>query len=435
MKKSNINLSEIPNDWEVIPCGYFFKEKSIKNNIGEINLSVYRDYGVIPKDSRDDNYNRVSDDISNYKLVEKGDFVLNKMKCWMGSLGVSDYRGIVSPSYTVLNPKKEIHNKYFHYLLRSEQYRQIYESLSYGVRVNQWELRFHDFKLIPALYPRKKQQHLIAEYLDKKTKIINSLIEKIKKKIQLIKEHKISIINKNVTKGIDINIEIQNGVDDLIGLIPNNWKVSKLKYLFEECIGGSWGEDPEHCDHDSLVEVIRVSEFDMKNFSIKKKIPTKRSLIIDKSSKKLVRKDDLILEKSGGGVKTPVGRVVLIKKDLSSPTINSNFTNLCRPNNSINPKYLVLSLANQYFIGKTSRNIKQTTGIQNLDIDSYMNEKILVPSKEEQQNIAQFLEINIEKMELLIYKLETKIDLLKEYQKSLISYVVTGKVEITEDML
>ena len=90
--------------------------KSIKNTEGEINLSVYRDYGVIPKDSRDDNHNRVSDDTSNYKLVEPGDFVLNKMKGWSGSLGVSDYRGIVSPSYTVLEPVKEIDNKYFHYL-------------------------------------------------------------------------------------------------------------------------------------------------------------------------------------------------------------------------------------------------------------------------------------------------------------------------------
>ena len=76
----SFDVNTVPKEWSVIPCGVFFKEKSIKNTEGEINLSVYRDYGVIPKDSRDDNHNKVSEDTSNYKLVEPGNFVLNKMK-------------------------------------------------------------------------------------------------------------------------------------------------------------------------------------------------------------------------------------------------------------------------------------------------------------------------------------------------------------------
>ena len=231
MKSLVIDTSEIPSDWEVIPCGYFFKEKSIKNNFGEVNLSVYRDYGVIPKDTRDDNHNRVSEDISNYKLVDKGDFVLNKMKCWMGSLGVSNYRGIVSPSYTVLEPKREIHNQYFHYLLRSEQYRQIYESLSYGVRVGQWELRFHDFKLIPALYPKIKEQEFISKYLDNKTQKINSLIEKIEKKIELLNEQKTAMINQYVTRGLDLNVEMKDSGVKGIGDIPKNWSLKKISHI------------------------------------------------------------------------------------------------------------------------------------------------------------------------------------------------------------
>ena len=93
----SFDLTSVPEEWSIIPCGVFFKVKSIKNTEGEMNLSVYRDYGVIPKDSRDDNHNRVSEDTSNYKLVEPGDFVLNKMKGCSGSLGFSEYRGIVSP--------------------------------------------------------------------------------------------------------------------------------------------------------------------------------------------------------------------------------------------------------------------------------------------------------------------------------------------------
>ena len=100
--KVSFDINSVPKDWSIIPCGVFFREKSIKNTKGEMNLSVYRDYGVIPTDSRNDNHNKVSEDTSNYKLVNPGNFVLNKMKGWSGSLGVSNYRGIVSPSYTVL---------------------------------------------------------------------------------------------------------------------------------------------------------------------------------------------------------------------------------------------------------------------------------------------------------------------------------------------
>ena len=92
MKPSGVEwIGEIPKDWNIVRCTHLFEVKHIKNTSGEINLSVYRDYGVIKRDSRDDNYNRVSEDTSNYKLVELGDFVFNKMKCWQGSLGISEY--------------------------------------------------------------------------------------------------------------------------------------------------------------------------------------------------------------------------------------------------------------------------------------------------------------------------------------------------------
>ena len=64
-------------------------------------LSLYRDYGIVPKDSRDDNHNVTSEDTSSYRFVRVGDFVVNKMKAWQGSVAVSQYEGIVSPAYFV----------------------------------------------------------------------------------------------------------------------------------------------------------------------------------------------------------------------------------------------------------------------------------------------------------------------------------------------
>ncbi len=91
-------LGEIPANWKVMSLRAFTKIKNERNQPELPLLSVYRDYGVILRDSRDDNYNPQGSNPSSYKVVQPGDLVLNKMKTWQGSLGVSQHEGIVSPA-------------------------------------------------------------------------------------------------------------------------------------------------------------------------------------------------------------------------------------------------------------------------------------------------------------------------------------------------
>ncbi len=112
---------------------------------GEQVLSVYRDYGVIPKDSRDDNANRTPENLTTYQLVRPGDLVVSKMKAWQGSLGVSVHRGIVSPDYQVCRPVgADVDGAYLHVLLRSPQMIPLYRVRSKGVRPSQWRLYWED---------------------------------------------------------------------------------------------------------------------------------------------------------------------------------------------------------------------------------------------------------------------------------------------------
>jgi len=197
-------IEEIPEHWEIKKMFLLFRPSSVKNTINEVNLSVYRDYGVIPRDSRDDNHNIVSEDISNYKLVEVGDFVMNKMKCWMGSLGLSQYRGIVSPSYTVMKPLTLEDSKFLHYLLRSNVYISQYEKHSYGVRIGQWELKFEDFRELKCVLPPLSEQTQIVSYLDEQTQLIDKNIQSEEKKIELLKEYRQSLISEVVTGKIKV---------------------------------------------------------------------------------------------------------------------------------------------------------------------------------------------------------------------------------------
>ena len=201
MKDSGIEwIGEIPKEWEISLIKYHLKWKSEKGFSDEQVLSLYRDYGVIPKDSRDDNHNVTSLDTSTYKLVDTGDFVINKMKAWQGSMAVSEYRGIISPAYHICEFYSDAFIKrYFHYLMRNNSYLPEYERLSTGMRRGQWDLGFDDFKNIPIIIPSLSEQQEIADYLDKKCYEIDTLIAKKEQIVTELESYKKSLIYEYVT--------------------------------------------------------------------------------------------------------------------------------------------------------------------------------------------------------------------------------------------
>ena len=201
MKDSGIPwIREIPKEWKVALLKYSIKWKSIKGEPDAQVLSLYRDFGVIPKDSRDDNYNVTSLDTGAYKVVDIGDFVINKMKAWQGSMAISDYRGIVSPAYHVCEVvDSRIYKPYFHFLLRNQLYIPEYTRLSTGMRTGQWDLGFDDFRNIPFILPSMEEQKEIVEYIENKSHIIDSIIDLRSILIIELEEYKKSLIYEYVT--------------------------------------------------------------------------------------------------------------------------------------------------------------------------------------------------------------------------------------------
>jgi len=206
MKDSGVEwIGEVPEHWEISAITNVTTVVSIKNHPEEELLSVYRDYGIIIKSTRDDNHNKAGQDLSSYKLVEPGFLVINKMKAWQGSLGVSEFRGIVSPAYiTCKTDKKIVGRSYLHHLLRCRNYINEYNRLSYGVRIDQWDMRYNDFKYVPVLLPPMEEQKAIANYLDTKTAHIDRIVEITNTQIDKLKELRKTLINDVVTGKIKV---------------------------------------------------------------------------------------------------------------------------------------------------------------------------------------------------------------------------------------
>ena len=202
MKDSGVEwLGKIPSHWITIKNKIIFRNISIKNHGNETVLSLYRDYGVIPKDSRDDNYNVTSLDTDSYKFVECGDLVINKMKAWQGSLAISDYQGIISPAYYICKVNYSyVANRFIHHYLRNRYLVELFEMLSSGLRIGQWDLAIEDFLNIEiALPPTLQEQTAIANTIDKKCAEIDKLISIKQQKIETLTEYKKSLIYEYVT--------------------------------------------------------------------------------------------------------------------------------------------------------------------------------------------------------------------------------------------
>ena len=198
----------VPQHWRVEKLKYNLCQRSVKNQTDKQVLSLYREYGIVPKDSRDDNHNVTSEDVSDYRYVRVGDFVVNKMKAWQGSVAVSNYEGIVSPAYFVYEfSNKDIDGKYFHYLIRNKTYTAEFRRLSGGIREGQWDLPAEALNNTYILIPPFDEQKAIAEYLDHKCAEIEQIIADKKAQFETLDNYKKSLIYEYVTgkKEVPIN--------------------------------------------------------------------------------------------------------------------------------------------------------------------------------------------------------------------------------------
>ena len=210
-----------------------------------------------------------------------------------------------------------------------------------------------------------------------------------------------------------------------LGEIPTHWDIARLKSTIDGCQNGIWGEDPTGNDDD--VVCVRVADFDRVRAKVNLNDPTRRRIPFSQLENRSLSPGDLLLEKSGGGEQQPVGAVVLY--DHKAPAVCSNFIARVRVNNDHEPGFLCYLHNVLYSTRLNIRSIKQSTGIQNLDSNSYFNEYVALPDLTEQRSINSFLDRETAKIDALIAKRERLIELLNEKRMALINQAVTKGLE------
>ncbi len=205
MKDSGVPwLGPVPSHWSSTRLKALFRQEKRQNFPDRPVLSVYRDYGVIFKDSRSDNINKTPEDISMYQLVRPGDLVVNKMKSWQGSLGISPVEGITSPDYVVFTPHHSAHSDFLHFLLRCQAMVTVYRGISNGIRLDQWRLESDVFLSLPVFLPPPEEQAAIVARVGSMTADYHALITEAQRAIDLLQERRTALITAAVTGQIDV---------------------------------------------------------------------------------------------------------------------------------------------------------------------------------------------------------------------------------------
>ncbi|MGU5772273.1 MULTISPECIES: restriction endonuclease subunit S [Aeromonas] len=214
-----------------------------------------------------------------------------------------------------------------------------------------------------------------------------------------------------------------------LGDIPHDWKLISLKRTIVGCVNGLWGKDPNSTND---IIVLRVADFERNKLKINDKKLTVRSIPLKDRCWRLLKKGDLLIEKSGGGDKTLVGCVVLFDKDYDA--ITSNFVAKMTPKDKFDARFLCYLFSALYSSDVNYRSIKQTTGIQNLDSDAYLSEVAAFPLWRTQVAIANFLDQKTTQIDEAIAIKEQQIALLNERKQILIQQAVTQGLDPTVPM-
>lgn len=227
-------LGKVPEHWVCAPHRALFSEINEQGHAEESLLSVTISKGVIRQsDLLADTLKKDSSNLdkSKYKLVLPNDLAYNKMRAWQGAVGVSRFRGIVSPAYIVVRPRANCNPNYFHFLFRTPEFAKEAERWSYGITSDQWSLRPEHFKMIRSCVPSRTEQDSIVGYLSAVDLIFRRFIRNRRQLIALLNEQKQAIINQAVTRGLDPNVRLKPSGVDWLGDIPEHWSVGRVKSL------------------------------------------------------------------------------------------------------------------------------------------------------------------------------------------------------------
>lgn len=407
MKDSGIEwIGKIPKSWKIKRiqfCLNEINEKNIPVKTEQV-LSLVKDKGVMLYENKGNQGNKAKEDVSQYKIAYPNTLIVNSMNILIGSVGISNYLGCVSPVYYVFKETDESDLRYINYIFNTREFQK--ELRKYANGILEIRLRVSSVNIFKRKIPLpdKNIQSKIADFLDKKCSEIDDLHLDIEKQIEILEEYKKSVITKQFN-GNDF-VRLKN-----IGIFQN-------------------GVNFINTTNDEMIKFLGVGDF-QDNF-ILDSVSDFSNVPIDRkfTDNELLKNGDIIFVRSNGS-RELVGRSVMVD-NIDYPLTYSGFCIRFRNmRKDILNKYL-LYFFRSYKFKEALYEGSMGTAINNLSQTILGNIKIPIVDIEEQNKIISKLDYFCKEINIIIKNKKKQLEVLEQYKKSLIYEYVTGKKEVLE---
>jgi type I restriction enzyme S subunit len=267
-------------------------------------------------------------------------------------------------------------------------------------------------------YPPLSEQQQIVSYLDTKTQQIDKLVQNKQQKIKLLQEKRTAVINQAVTKGLNPDVEMKDSGVEWIGQIPKGWGLSKLKYCISIRGGQVNPQEPEQ-----LEKILIAPNHIQSKTGVLLYTETAKEQGAE-SGKYLFETEDVLYSK----IRPKLRKVCIAQGD---GLCSADMYPIKTDRNFMIPQFLLYTLLGEKFSQYTEERSLRVAmpKVNREDVENYI---IALPSVNEQISICEYITSNNNKFDDLISKEQRKIELMKEYRKSLISDAVTGKIDVRE---
>lgn len=430
MKDSGVVwIDKVPSNWELTKAKNIFNQRNERGNANEVLLSATQMYGMIPQEQLEGVVQTKEEtDLQTFKTVHINDYVIS-LRSFQGGFEASDYEGVCSPAYQVFYNTKKINHKYFRYLFKSDGFIEKMNSLTVGIREGK-NIQYKDFAQSIIPYPPYVEQLKIADYLDLKCAQIDSIISKQEAIIEKLKEYKLSVITEAVTKGLNPNVEMKESGVEWIGEIPKEWICCRIKNIYANVKNpikvGPFGSQLTTVDYVEEGKWVYTQRVVLDN-----NFKTNDTFISEEKYEQMkgfsVEEGDILITTRGTGT---TGHIAKVPYEYCEGILHPCLMRIKIDENKCMYRFLYHVFENSAYIRKQIDFANNTSSLPVLYSYTLNNLYIALPSIEKQTELVNYMDNVCNIVDKKISISEALIEKMKEYKKSLIYEMVTGKKEV-----
>jgi len=316
-------------------------------------------------------------------------------------------------------PDSRLSASYFRQFVTGNQAMLLFDWRKQGATVESIEQELLSDTLIPL--PPIEEQRSIADYLDRKTAEIDTLIRKKQAMIELLTEQRTAIINRAVTRGLDPDVPMKDSGIEWLGEVPEHWTLMKLAYFVNKMTNGYVGPTRDIL-REAGVKYIQSLHIKNNTISFEKPYFVSHDWSVE-HDRTILRKDDVLVVQTGA-----IGEVGIVPEEFDGA--NCHALIILRADEQVgNGRFLLHALSSDY--GKQSLLLMKTGALHPHLNTTYIRDIIIaVPPISEQLLITEYISTITIGIDNLIGKEQKSISLLQELRTSLISEVVTGAIDV-----